>query len=587
MSWGTILWSMTAAACLTLAAIHFLIWCQRRTAWAELLFALTSLGTAMYAGCELAMMRAETPAQFATALRWLHVPTWVIVVSLPGFVRLHLRAGRRWLAWSVFALRSLALLLNFLVGQNLNYREVTRLRHIPFLGETVSLGVGVSNPWMLVGQLSLFFLVIFTVDATITVWRRGDRRQAVVTGGSIVFFALAGVVQAVLVLWQIVDWPLTESFFYLGIVVAMGYELSRETLRAAYLSDELRQSEARMTLAAEAAGFGVWMWTRVSDQIWASERWLRLFGFAPGEAVTFGMIVQRIHPDDRERVERAVRRAMEDLTDYTEEYRVSLPDGTHRWLAARGRAYSAGDGKPARMLGASVDITERRRAETAARELGGRLINAQEDERRRIARDLHDGLSQTLALISVELEMFGQQPPTQAGAIAGRMQGFSEELKSLASEVHRLAHDLHPAKLDQLGLTAAVRGFCKEQAMAHEIAIEFQSRDVPSALPDDTALCLYRITQEALQNVVKHSGATAAKVELEVIGCELQLVVADDGHGFDLPAVELNASLGIVGMRERVRMLHGQISLQSHPGEGTRIEVRVPIPPQAAAGGES
>ena len=234
----------------------------------------------------------------------------MIVVSLAGFVRLHLHAGRRWLAWSVFALRSLALLLNFLVGQNLNYREVTRLRHIPFLGDSVSLGVGVSNPWMLVGQLSLLLLVIFTADATITVWRRGDRRQALVTGGSIVFFALTGMVQAVLVLWRMVDWPLTESFFFLGIVVAMGYEMSRETLRAAQLFDELRESEARMTLAAEAAGFGVWMWTIVSDRIWGSERWFRLFGFAPGEAVTFGMVMQRIHPDDRERVERAVRRAM-------------------------------------------------------------------------------------------------------------------------------------------------------------------------------------------------------------------------------------------------------------------------------------
>ena len=342
MSWVTIIWSMTAAACLTLAAIHFLIWCQRRTAWADLLFTLTSLAAAMYAGCELAMMRAETPEQFAAALRWLHVPTWVIVVSLAGFVRLHLRAGRRWLAWSVLALRSLALLLNFLVGQNLNYREVTRLRHVPFLGESVSLGVGVSNPWMLVGQLSLLLLVIFTVDATITVWRRGDRRLAVVTGGSIVFFALTGMAQAVLVLWRMVDLPLTESFFFLGIVVAMGFELSRETLRAAQLSDDLRESEARMTLAAEAAGFGVWMWTIVSNHIWGSEQWLRLFGFAPGEAVTFGMVMQRIHPDDRERVELAVRRAMEDQADYTGEYRISLPDGTERWLSARARVYPDG-----------------------------------------------------------------------------------------------------------------------------------------------------------------------------------------------------------------------------------------------------
>ena len=118
------------------------------------------------------------------------------------------------MAWTVVALRTLALLLNFLVGQNLNYREVTALRHIQFLGESVSLGVGTSNPFMLVGQLSLLFWVIFTLDAAITVWRRGDRQQALIVGGSIVFFSLTGMAQAVLVLWQVVPMPLTESFFF-------------------------------------------------------------------------------------------------------------------------------------------------------------------------------------------------------------------------------------------------------------------------------------------------------------------------------------------------------------------------------------
>ena len=137
---------MIASACLTLAAIYFLVWCQRRTVWAGLLFSLTSAAVAVYAIIELWMMRAETPAEFATALRWLHVPVWVLILSFVSFVRLHLRAGRPWLAWTICALRTMALLLNFLVGQNLNYREVTDLRHIPFLGESVSSGIGVSNP---------------------------------------------------------------------------------------------------------------------------------------------------------------------------------------------------------------------------------------------------------------------------------------------------------------------------------------------------------------------------------------------------------------------------------------------------------
>lgn len=221
MNWITIIWSMVASACLTLAAINLLVWSRKRTDWEHLLFSLTAVGTAAMAVCELWMMGAETPEQFGTALRWYHVPAWVVIVSMIGFVQLHLRAGRTWLAWTIYALRTFSLLLNFLVGQNLNYREITHLRHIPFLGKTVSLAEGVSNSWMLVGQLSLLLFVVFVTDVAITVWRRGDRRQALVTGGGIVFFVLAITVQAVLVLWEIVSWPLTASFFYTAIVAAV------------------------------------------------------------------------------------------------------------------------------------------------------------------------------------------------------------------------------------------------------------------------------------------------------------------------------------------------------------------------------
>jgi PAS domain S-box-containing protein len=375
MNWVTIIWSMVASACLTLAAVHLLIWCKKRAAWTNLLFSLTAVGTAALAFCELWMMRAETTGQFATALRWLHVPAWALLISLVGFVRLYLRAGRPWLAWSFFGLRTLSLLLDFLTGQNLNYREVTGLRHFPFLGESVSVGEGMSNPWMLVGQLSLLLAVIFVADATVTVWRRGDRRQALVVGGSIVFFVLAATVQAVLVLWQIVHAPITASIFYMGIVAAMGYELSREALRAAQLSDDLRESEARMTLAAEAAGFGVWMWSIARNQVWASERWLHLFGFAPDTIVTFEKIIQRIHPDDREIVERAVRGALENQGDYAGEYRVVLPDNTQRWVTARGRTYPDAKGKPARMLGATIDITARKQAELEVQQQRGELAH--------------------------------------------------------------------------------------------------------------------------------------------------------------------------------------------------------------------
>jgi len=222
---------------------------------------------------------------------------------------------------------------------------------------------------------------------------------------------------------------------------------------------------------------------------------------------------------------------------------------------------------------------EREQAADAIRDLAGRLITAQEAERSRLARDLHDGLSQSLALLSVELEMFGRQPPATPGAVDARMRELSAGVKDLSAEVHRLSHELHPAKLEQLGLVAALRGFCKELSTAHGLPIHFEPGDVPRHLPDDVALCLYRLAQEALQNVLKHSGATSARVELATHGDEIFLRVADDGRGFDVSAVRTPGSLGLVGMQERMRLVHGRVTVESQSGQGTQIEARVPAGP--------
>jgi signal transduction histidine kinase len=175
------------------------------------------------------------------------------------------------------------------------------------------------------------------------------------------------------------------------------------------------------------------------------------------------------------------------------------------------------------------------------------------------------------------LELFGQKSPAADSATNERMQEFSEMVKNLSSGVHRLSHELHPATLEQLGLVAALRAFCRELAAAREINIEFEPNEVPRSMPDDIALCVYRVVQEGLQNVVKHSGANSAKVELTASEHGIHLVVSDPGCGFDAAKETVRSSLGLVSMRERVRLLHGHISIQSRRGEGTRIRVQVPL----------
>jgi two-component system, LuxR family, sensor kinase FixL len=363
MSWVTILFSMIASACLTMALIYGFIWRQKPGAYFNLLFALAALGTAASAGYELTEMHADSPAQMATEIRWEHVWFWLTVLALAGFVRLYLRAGRTWLLWTVCGLRTVSLFLNFLTGENLNYYEITSLGQLSFLGENVSIAQGVPNPWMLVGQLSILWLLIFVVDAAIAVWRRGDRRLAVMVGGGVVFFVLAGAGQAVLIFWGYVQWPLTAGLFCLGIIVVMSYELGREASRAAKLGDDLSALSQQLNLAAEAANLGFWFRDFARNELTATDQWRTLFGFTKSERLYIDDAFQRLHPDDREMTRQALEKASQGDGRYQIEYRVMLPDGRTRWIASQGRVEFDAHGHPMHLKGVSLDITRIKRAD--------------------------------------------------------------------------------------------------------------------------------------------------------------------------------------------------------------------------------
>ena len=370
MSWITIVWSMNAAACLTLAAIYLVVWCKQRQVLAHLVFSITAVAAAAIAGFELAMMHAGTVGQYEALIRWIHVPVWVLTVAFVAFVRLYLHAGRPWLAWSICSLRTMVLILNFILTPNLNFRRITSLRHFSWWGsEMISLPFGVANPWGLLSLVSLLLLLVFFVDATITVWRRGDRKRALVLGGSMIFGAILAW-HVPLVIWGIIDIPFFLSFAYSGIVAAMGYELSYDLLHAAQLARQLQASEAelretqdRMELAANAAELGMWMWDIVRDEVWITDKGRALFGFAPLEKIDFNRFRNRVHPEDRESVLRAVEKSLRTGAEYESEYRAVLPDGQVRWIAGRGQVEFNDDGQPVRMRGVSVDITKRKQAE--------------------------------------------------------------------------------------------------------------------------------------------------------------------------------------------------------------------------------
>ena len=225
----------------------------------------------------------------------------------------------------------------------------------------------------------------------------------------------------------------------------------------------------------------------------------------------------------------------------------------------------------------NVDHTERRRTEDALRDISGRLINAQEEERSRIARELHDDLSQRLALLSIELEQVSQIIPARQSSLRARMKDLWAKAQEISVEVHRISHQLHPSKLEHLGLVAAIKSFCEELEARRGIRIRFSAGGVPADLPKDVALCVFRVAQESLRNVVKHSGAREARVVLGVSGQIVQLSVSDSGAGFDVDSSAHRKGLGLVSMTERLRLVGGDITIRSQPSRGTHLDIRIPL----------
>ena len=244
-----------------------------------------------------------------------------------------------------------------------------------------------------------------------------------------------------------------------------------------------------MTLAAEAAGMGVWMWSIASNQVWGSEQWLRLFGFAPDATVTFESIIERIHPTTAKRWS-ARCGALEDQDDYPGDFRVILPDGTQRWVVARGRMHPDAHGNPTQMLGVAIDITERKQTDAAMHDLSRRLIRAHEAERARLGRELHDDVTQRLAILAIDAGRVERS--ADRVLVAETVRGIREGLVRLSEDIHALSYRLHPALLEDLGLTEALKAECERFSRQESVPAAVTLRDLPEVVPPETALCLFR-----------------------------------------------------------------------------------------------
>jgi signal transduction histidine kinase len=229
------------------------------------------------------------------------------------------------------------------------------------------------------------------------------------------------------------------------------------------------------------------------------------------------------------------------------------------------------------MTGTDTDITDSKQAREELLDLGGRLVNLQEEERSRIARELHDDVCNRIALLATELQFAAESFPESGPELTEKVGEVFSRLKELSADIHDLSYRLHPRSLAQLGLSEALGNLCRTLGERRRIQLAFEERDLPDSIPDDAALCLYRVAQEALRNVVKHSRAKSAEVELRGGQGEIRLTITDSGVGYEPAQVKERNGLGVISMRERLRALGGRLSIQSGPGEGTRVEAVVPI----------
>jgi signal transduction histidine kinase len=449
---------MIASACGTLAVIYLLAWRSNRAVSAHLLFAITALSTGLFAFGELWMMRTQTPAELRQAISWSHVPLFFLLVSMTWFVRIYLGAGRLWIAWTITSLRAFTVIANVLLGQDPQFRAITNLRQVQFLGESVTILGASPNPITPITQLATLLVLVFVGDASLTAWRRGNRR-ALTVGGSMEVFLIGTFGLTTAVLWSGLQAPIVYSPFYLGVVAAMGLELSRDAARASQLFRELQASNTQIT------------------------------------------------------------------------------------------------------------------------HLFGRLIAAQETERGRIARDLHDDVSQRIAGISIQISSIKNRLHRQfpEAEVADSLSSLQQRTFELANEIRHLSHDLHPSRLQHTGLVSALTEVCSDFEKQHLIAVTFSAKPDISPIDAEAALCLYRVTQEALRNVAKHAEAQRVTVTLTDTADAVQLSIGDDGKGFDLGSARgKGGGLGLVSMDERVRLLRGHMEIATLPRGGTLMQVQIP-----------
>jgi PAS domain S-box-containing protein len=350
----------------------------------------------------------------------------------------------------------------------------------------------------------------------------------------------------------------------------------RRSMQAVLASQAvLRESEERFRLVANTAPVLIWMSGTDKLCIFFNQGWLNFTGRSMQQELGEGWVIG-VHPEDVQRCIKTYSASFDARAPFEMEYRLRRFDGEFRWIVDYGTPRFEIDGTFCGYIGSAVDITERKTSEESLHTLSGRLINAQEQERARIARELHDDFSQRLALLGISLgQLWEELPESQTEQRTGVLE-ILKGTKEMSSDLHSLSHQLHSSKLELVGLVSALSGLCKEMGEKYKIEIHFTKNGTLPKITKDVELCLFRVTQEALSNVVKHSQSERAQVDLGANPMGISLRITDAGKGFEPDLSNPDAGIGLVGMRERLRLVGGRLSVKSELLHGTEILAEVP-----------
>ena len=735
------IWGSVMGACLAMALpFLFVAILQRRAA--ALFFIAAVVATVAIAAAEFAMMRAGSTQQFETALRWAQVPIFVLVVSIVGFIRLYFGTGRLWLGIAACAMRLVCLIIDFLSPVNLNFREITSLQHLRFLGETVSTPVGVLSPWTHLAEFSSLLLLLFVVDASVSLWRQRkpeSRRRALIVGGSIASFIVLAAGVTALIHLKIIEAPYLVSFPFVAIVGAMACELGYDLFVATQVAKKLQQSEAslyeseerfritadaapvmiwmsgpdklctffnkswldftgrtleqelgngwsegvhaqdfdkcletyvsafdvrksftmqyrlrnrhgeyrwisdngvprydaqgtfigyigacvdltelvkreevlrqfeeRVTLAADAAGFGVWEMDVTTRTAWMSDSARDLFQLESTIAVTHETFQDRVHTEDRAFRQAAMNQAVEERGGYEIEYRAALPEATLRWIAERAQCAKDESGEFTRLIGVSADVTRRKLAEEQARrhrEEIGRLsrVALLGEMSASIAHELNQPLTAIINNASAAHCFIDQ---------GVKLDTLREILVDIAADGHR-AHDVINNIRNTIKKGATLRESVNLNVIVTKVAHMFEpdmashsceletslAKDLPAieANPVQILQVLINLVSNAL-DAMRDTPPARRKVQIATKSNgnrSIEVAVRDSGTGipdevrerlFDqfFTTKEKGLGMGLAIVRSIVEAHSGTIEVEDLKGGGARFCFILPINQESA-----